>query len=547
MSGIKKHTSADYKRSTAAEDLSRISEECVLTSHENSLSSNPSKTHHKPSSATLSTKSASKTHLHESRGDSEVFCDSREFKNGGSFVNRLNADQKASVQENAFLKEDPRFDNSKQIKEHSWEPSVYNYSSPQFEDGLPNNETPRRSSGVGTKERRSSVRSFKNESDKKEEEPKYCTSTPIRESNLHESQLFGNAPNISTIAVDNSVLFHDFMSLLSAKSRKLNVDDCLRKISQKPARTASSFRNSEANPRTLVIDESIIHCGIIPETCESTVGLDVHNYSASALTIKIGTKIKESAFQFEDALDKRDYSFVLPGQTSKNIGITFCPNKCGMFQDTLYFYYGNSAISLKPKKKVNMAGICGAAKAVVDLQATAIPLVKCSNLMIDEYLFRSSFHIKKFAFVLKNPSNLRAFVVLLPFSINSSSKDCTIIRSGVSFSTGTHFVMDPKGKVIVEVRHSMAEMKELVRSSESNLNEIFRIVILSGDELQRLRLRQSEVGKNDKYCFEGQSLTDIPFANESDPPTIVSADINIEGKILEKSIHRTIISFCLQT
>uniref|UniRef100_A0A0K0F8A6 ASH domain-containing protein n=1 Tax=Strongyloides venezuelensis TaxID=75913 RepID=A0A0K0F8A6_STRVS len=552
MSGLK---NKDYNR---ADNLSRISEECPLTSKENSLSSNSS-----DRARDLMTNNQPFHKLSISDDSQENKIDSKEFINGSLFVDKLKMDEKKFCQDNVIIQDDPRFNRSRQVKENSWEPSVYEFSSPQVQNA--NQETPRRSAGRNEiKDKLQvlnnvSLKKFPSEStnDSPSNPPNYFTSTPIRENNLGQSRLFSNfeVPNISTIAVDNSVLFQEFMSNLLKRKNAVNgvnsakniIAESASDITKRRRHSSTSTLSISSNMRNISTKEKFLHFGFCPLNCQSILPLTLQNNSTNIIKGKLEFKGKGEIFSLEDnSKSAGEYISFEPNQV-KILYISFNPNSYGLYQDTLYIYYGSYGISDKPKQKVPIAGICGTTNISVCIDKSSDMLVKVPNVNLDEYLLKTSFTITKFNFTIKNSGSRKAFAVMIPFKIDPTSGKCDVVNEFVEFQSGSNIVLEPSEEFNVCVSHRIPKLFEILESSYTSegIEELFRIVIMYGDETQRLRLKEAEKVSKASYNFEGQSLTKRTFINESAlQTTFILGDIECEGKILEKGISRSIISFC---
>uniref|UniRef100_A0A0N4ZUR7 Calponin-homology (CH) domain-containing protein n=1 Tax=Parastrongyloides trichosuri TaxID=131310 RepID=A0A0N4ZUR7_PARTI len=553
MSGMKKEV---YDR---GDNLSRISEECHLTSRENSLSSMSSghSRNEIMSKNTIQNRASSAI-------NQDTLFDSKEFLSGTLLKEKLTMEERNFCKENVIIKDDPRFDRSKQVKEHSWEPSVFEYSSPHDNKNT-NPETPRRSVGRNElKEKlqavqQANIKKFQPESvDDTSNGPGYFTSTPIRDNNVGQSRLFSNydLPNISTIAVDNSVLFQEFMTNL-LKRKNAGVTNCAKNIVfqsatdiTKKRRYSSSSSSSIGNGiRNLIIKEKFLHFGLIPINCQSFLPLNIQNNCNNVLKCKLEFKGKGRIFSLDEQIKNINGDITLFPNKSASINVFFDPDANGLYQDTLYLYYGVGGISDKPKQKVPIAGICGTTNVQICENETAIKLIKVPNINLEEYLFKTSVAITKFSFSIRNNGTRKAFVVMLPFKINPNTKKCELVEEHVNFLNGSHIVLDSSSQSNIVVSHRMPRLFEILQEDNDIpiIEEIFRIVVMSGDETQRLRLKEAEQISKSSYEFEGQTLTKINFINESpSQSTFVLGDVECEGKIMEKGISRSIISFCFQ-
>lgn len=553
MSGLKKK---DYNRT---DNLSRISEECPLTSKESSFSSTSSR-----KSKDRMLKNNAEKKLYNLDDFQENKIDSNEFINGSLFYDKLKMEEKQFCQENIIIQDDPRFDRSKQVKEHSWEPSVYEYSSPHVQNI--NQETPRRSTGRNDVKDKvqllETVNSKKLSSepfnDSPLNPPNYFTSTPIRENNICQSRLFSNfdGPNISTIAVDNSVLFQEFMSNLLKRRNTVNGASSARNIIVESANditkkrrhsSTSSFSTGGSTLSSILIKEKFLHFGFCPPNCQSILLITIQNNSPNIIKGKLVFKGKKDIFSLCDELKSANGCITFDPNEIKTVYIMFNPKQFGLYQDTLYIYYGVYGISDKPKQKVPIAGICGTTNVHVSIDQSSNMLVKIPNANLNEYLLKTSFAITKFNFTIQNSGSRKAFVVMIPFKIDTISGKCDTINEYVTFHSGSNVILEPSEKFNVSVSHRIPRLFEILQSSNLNgeIEELFRIVIMYGDETQRLRLKEAEVNSKLSYDFEGHSLTKINYINESTSQSnFVLGDIECEGNVLKKGIARTIISFC---
>lgn len=372
--------------------------------------------------------------------------------------------------------------------------------------------------------------------------------------------MFSNfdGPNISTIAVDNSVLFQEFMSSLLKRRNTVNGVNSARNIivesatdiTKRRRHSSTSSLSIGSTVRNVFIKEKFLHFGFCPLNCQSILPLTIKNNSSNIIKGKLEFKGKGQIFSLYDDFKFANGCITLDPNQVIVVYIMFNPNCIGLYQDTLYIYYGICSISDKPKQKVPIAGICGTTNVSVVIDQSSNMLVKIPNVNLDEYLFKTSFTITRFNFTIKNNGSRKAFVLMIPFKIDTISGKCEVVDEYVTFHNGSNIILDPSEQFNVCVSHRIPRLFELSQSFDVNedIEELFRIVIMYGDETQRLRLKEAEINSKLSYDFEGHSLTKIKYINETTSQSnFVLGDIECEGKVLKKGISRSIISFCFKS